>query len=170
MDLHKERIKFEDKTKGFKAYEFTTAECLELEFGSYDLFRLEIWKNGQIAILVANQDDFFVHDDVTEHFNCIEIISECIQLDENFEDMTDEYQQFLEEYAGPNMIIREMWLIHNWLYASKEEADKYNDGKDKPDLFYCLMDASEYKPNMSPDNVYLANSMEEAEKEMEYSK
>jgi hypothetical protein len=98
-------VKWVVKTDEFKTFEFRTKVDVYIEESDmeYDLFRLFIWnedhptKSGDVEILVANREDYDIHEDVTHLFDVDVIEAACIAAEPDITDMTAEYIQHYEE-------------------------------------------------------------------------
>lgn len=90
------------KTDKFEGIEFYTNEPIDVEPDlEAKCFRLEKHvEDGQTYILVASEEEFFVHEDVTHIFDVAAIEEECRRqlTTEDVPDATKEYLQFLNEY------------------------------------------------------------------------
>lgn len=79
----------------------TSNEIYVEEFGSEcDFFRLEVLHNGEMAVCVASQDDYFVYEDCTELFELEELYMQLErQAQTNWEyfNHTEFYNEFQEE-------------------------------------------------------------------------
>lgn len=65
-----------------------------------------------------------------------------------------------------SVIINEMYLIHDWLYESKNEAIRHVDGKDQvTKVFVLLHEEDNNKEIYSPNAIMLFNTRKEAEEE-----
>jgi hypothetical protein len=55
-----------------------------------------------------------------------------------------------EKYKMKNsLMIKEMYLIHDWLYEKLEIAEQYNDGKDSPTKRFVLFFAEDNAEEIS---------------------
>jgi hypothetical protein len=99
------QVKWVVTTDEFKTFEFTTEKNVHIEESDmdYDLFRLFLWNQdheemgGHIEIMVANREDYDIHEDVTHLFDIDVIVAECLAVESSLSDMTAEYIQHYEE-------------------------------------------------------------------------
>lgn len=89
--------KFRCTEGSFTAYEFRTDINFYLEEAGYevDLFRVEIYKDYAI-VYVANEDGYWIHDEVTYLFNAERLIEQA-ESAEDVEDVQEEWEEFLAE-------------------------------------------------------------------------
>ena len=104
-------VKWVVKTDEFKTFEFGTEKDLYIDEAEmeHDLFRLVIWNEGhagfdektqeptKIEILVANREDYDIHEDVTYLFDVDVIVAECLAAEPEIADMTTLYNLHYQE-------------------------------------------------------------------------
>ncbi|QEG04098.1 hypothetical protein [Bacillus phage BC-T25] len=90
----------------WKAYEFYTSE--EITFQTFDsagnlhdevsstIFRLEIGE-GYEAVLIANHDEYCVHEDVSYAFDVDKIVSQMKEIESSIPDVQEDYNELNEE-------------------------------------------------------------------------
>lgn len=90
-------VNFVVKLKKYITYEFETKDPIYVQEAETDcsLFRLFINEDGTREIMVANDDDFDIHEDVTHLFDVDSIAFEC--LSSNTFDCTDSYIEHYQE-------------------------------------------------------------------------
>lgn len=104
-------VKWVVKTEEFKTFEFITKNDVYVQESDMncDLFRLFIWNEGhagfdektqqpkKIEILVANEEDYDIHEDVTHLFSLEDVVAHCLAVEERLDDMTPEYIKHYQE-------------------------------------------------------------------------
>lgn len=66
------------------------------------------------------------------------------------------------------LAIKQMYLIHDWLYEDLEQAKTYDDGKDSPELKFVLLhkeDTNRTEIYAAEPGVFIFNTLEEAQTE-----
>lgn len=92
-------INFVVRLKKYTTFEFRTIEDVYIDGpdSEFDLFRLFIWEDGSTEILVANSEDFDIHEDVSYLFDEEDIRDFCLESDVS--DCTEEYIEHYKERA-----------------------------------------------------------------------
>ena len=85
------------KTNDHTTYEFTTEEGLYVEEADFEteLFRLFVNNGGTLEVFVANDEDYDIHEDVTDLFDVEAIKNVCETA--NVEDVTGKYNAHYKE-------------------------------------------------------------------------
>ncbi|MED2737103.1 hypothetical protein [Bacillus toyonensis] len=89
--------KYENKEKGFKAYEFQTNEWLYFDFveQSDRNFRLEITKD-YVSVSIAYFDDYTVMENVSYAFDIVDLLQRVL-LQNDIYDEQEEYDEWWEK-------------------------------------------------------------------------
>jgi hypothetical protein len=92
------------KPQNFVGYEFQTKDEVYVdEAGSeFRLFRLEVFHNGDVSILVANWEEYCIHEDVTYLFDVDSIQALCEGI-KDLSDHTEFYIEYCEEEFGDEL-------------------------------------------------------------------
>lgn len=90
------RVNWVVKLKSYVTFEFLIKDDLYVdEAGSeFDLFRLFIHTNGDSEIMVANREDYDIHEDVSYAFDIDDIKDYCLSI----EDLHDATNDYIEDY------------------------------------------------------------------------
>lgn len=88
------------ESKEFDTYEFELKDYIEVEENEVDLLRFFSWhESGNMEVLVANRDDYFIHEDVSDRFNLPELAK---FLDsQQCEDISEDFNEWLERHDEP---------------------------------------------------------------------
>jgi hypothetical protein len=63
----------------------------------FSLFRIEHYTNGEVAVSVANWDEYCIHEDATNLFDVQDLCEELIFKQLDCYDATDDFIQYVEE-------------------------------------------------------------------------
>lgn len=81
--------------------EFTTFEfsgpILHQDGNTFDLFRLFLWKDGKEEIMVANREDYDIHEDMTAFLPLDKIVAACLASEPDVDDATEDYKKHYAE-------------------------------------------------------------------------
>lgn len=90
-----ENVNFIVKHPEFVSYEFITKEAVAVEEDAVELFRLFVQDDGTLEIMVANDEDFDVHENVSDLFD-LEAIKSICEAADPLSDLTKDYIAFYE--------------------------------------------------------------------------
>lgn len=94
-------VKWFAKNKEFITFEFETRDAYEIDFNEFDLFRFfHHYESGNMEVLVANREDYFIHEDVSDMFNLRELDNYLKSL-KDIEDASEEFNEWLERHKEP---------------------------------------------------------------------
>jgi hypothetical protein len=92
-------INFVVRLKKYTTFEFETKNDVYVDEteSEFSLFRLFIWANGHTEIMVANSEDYDIHEDVSYAFDLDDIEAYCLENSIKMCDFTTEYIQHYKE-------------------------------------------------------------------------
>jgi hypothetical protein len=92
-----QNVNFVVKHPEFVSYEFVTTEEVFIEEAEMEttLFRLFVQDNGTLEVMVANDEDYDVHEEVSDLFD-LEAIKAVCEAADPLSDLTKEYIAFYE--------------------------------------------------------------------------
>jgi len=91
-------VNWKVKTEDFTTFEFRTKENVESDEGyDYDLHRLFLHKDGSIDIQFANEEDYDIHEDVSNKFDLNNVAEYLLSQISELENITETYIAHYEE-------------------------------------------------------------------------
>jgi hypothetical protein len=96
------RVNWYAETPEFTTFEFEFKENqlfnADNNIDFFGLFRLFVWKDtGKMEIMVANSEDYDIHEDVTDVFDVNSVYAACIASQPDIHDSTSEYLAYYQK-------------------------------------------------------------------------